>query len=416
MPAVTRSVLLARLGVRWRSAGGMILILLAGGILFAAGSRTLTVSYSPDLALFERYTNAVLTSPLFHSLPREYPAPATAIFLAPVIFPIPYALGFSLLAGAAGVALVLSSDGLGEYPGWSKRTCTYLLIGTIAVVFARYDVFPALAAVLAVEGARRERWGRAWAWAVAGGLLKLFPFLLLPGFLIAERVQTGRWPVRRLWILFAPVTLLAVGQLAVAPGSVLSSLNYQLDRGFELSSVQGSLAFLSDPLHARWVKGFGSVEVAGRNHLVISLVVAILAGAALCAIWRFARHGRLSVVAVSLGVLSVAILAEKSFAPQYLVWLAPFWAYWPLRRGWVVTALLTTLVYPVLYGEAHAWGPGFYWATSVALVRNGVLLVATLTWLLEELRLSRFRLPPANIESCVSGQLEQVQTPKPVML
>ena len=133
---------------------------------------------------------------MFHSLPREYPAPATALFLAPLALPFSYALGFALLAAAGAVALVLSSDGLAEYPGWSRRTCIYLLVGSAAVVFARYDVFPALAALLAVEAARREQWGRAWAWAVVGGLLKLFPFLLLPGFLIAERVQTGKWPLQ----------------------------------------------------------------------------------------------------------------------------------------------------------------------------------------------------------------------------
>ena len=113
----------------------------------------------------------------------------------------------------------------------------------------------------------------------------------------------------------------------------------------------------------------------------------VAAGAALLTIWAFARRGQLSVVAVSLAVLSVAVLAEKSFAPQYLVWLAPLWAYWPIRRGWLAAALLTTLVYPVLYGEAHAFGPGFFWATTVAMVRNAVLLVATVSWLVEQLRL-----------------------------
>ena len=103
-------------------------------------------------------------------MPREYPALALALFLAPLAIPLSYALGFSLLTAVAAIALVLSTDGLADYPGWSRRTCYYLLIGTAAVVFARYDLFPALAAVLAVEGGRRGQWNRAWAWAVLGGL------------------------------------------------------------------------------------------------------------------------------------------------------------------------------------------------------------------------------------------------------
>ena len=385
MPGVISARRSSRVFARWRGTSGPIGLLLVAGVVLAAGSRDLTISYSPDLALYERYARAAISWPWFHSMPREYPALALGLFVAPLAIPLSYALGFSLLTAGAGIALVLCADGLAEYPGWSRRTCYYLLMGTTAVVFARYDVFPALAAVLAVEGGRRGEWNRAWAWAVLGGLLKLFPFLLLPGFLLVERAQTGRWAPRRMLIAVVPVALVTAGQLVAAPRSIWSSLSYQLHRGFELSSLQGSVAFLSDPLHARWISGFGAVELAGPGHLAISLVVTAVAGAALLTVWRLARRGRLSVVAVSLAVLSVAVLEEKSFAPQYLVWLAPFWAYWPMRRGWVVAALLTTLIYPLLYGEAHRWGPSFYLPTSLAVVRNVVLIAATVGWLLEQL-------------------------------
>ena len=70
--------------------------------------------------------------------------------------------------------------------------------------------------------------------------MKLFPFLLLPGFLLAER-GTGRWALRRIWIAFVPVAVVTIGQLVAAPRSILSSVNFQLRRGFELSSLQGSV-------------------------------------------------------------------------------------------------------------------------------------------------------------------------------
>ena len=54
-----------------------------------------------------------------------------------------------------------------------------------------------------------------------------------------------------------------------------------------------------------------------------------------------------------------------------------------MKRGWVMTALLTTLIYPLLYGEAHRWGPNFYLPTSLAVVRNVVLITATVRWLLQ---------------------------------
>ena len=366
------------------------MLLVVAGVLFAAGSHKVTSSFSGDVSLYEHYARAALSSPLFHSMPVEYPAAALAIYLVPLTLPVPYALGFALLAAIAGIALVLSSDGLPQYPGWSRRTCYYLLIGTGAVVFARYDVFPALAAVLAVESARREKWDRAWVWAVVGGLLKLFPFLLLPGFFLIERAQTGKWAFRRVGATCVGVAIFTAAQYSVDPKSLLSPLMYQVHRGFELSSLQGSASFILDPLHAYWIGAYGSIEVVGRGAMVISALTMVVTVLAMSAVWVLARRGLLSVVAVSLAILSLAVFSEKSFAPQYLIWLAPFWAYWPIRKGWVVAALLTTFVFPVLYFQAYG-GPssGFYLPTVVAVVRNIVLVVATVQWFREQLRPQR---------------------------
>jgi hypothetical protein len=362
---------------RLRACGPALPALLAASALLAGRD------WSPDLSVYERYAREAVASGL-HSLPVEYPFSALAVFLPPLFVPLPYAAAFGLLAAAAVVALVTLSDGLPEHPGWASRTCVYLLAGTAAVVLSRYDVFPAICALLAVEGARRkDRWGRAWAWAVAGGLLKLFPWLLLPGFLLAERRQEGRWPLRRLyWLL--PIAAVAVSQQAFAPGSIWSPVGYELRRGFELSSVPGSLTFLLGLSRVRWAAGFGSVEVLGPGGPAISAVLAVAAALALLYTWRLLAKGALRVEAASLAVLSVAVLSDKAFAPQYLIWLVPLWAYWPLRRGWVAAAALTALVFPVLYAEPGVLGPGYYAATAAAALRNSVLLVATLRWLSEQ--------------------------------
>ena len=269
----------------------------------------------------------------------------------------------------------------------------YLILSVLAVVFARYDIFPALTAFLAVEGARRGKWGRAWAWAVLGGLLKLFPFLLLPGFLIVERRRTGKWPLKRLWVAIVPLAVVTVAELAVSSGgSLISPLRYEVRRGFELSSLPGSLSLLADPFHVHWVGGFGSVEIAGGGHMLIAMFITVLMGAGMLAIWLLGWRDRLSLEAVSLSILTIAVLTDKAFAPQYLIWLIPFWAYWPLRRGWVAAAALTSLVYPFLYTEAHIWGPGFYLATATASVRNVVLLVSTVGWFVARVREQHKRL------------------------
>ncbi len=73
---------------------GPITLLVVAGVLFGGASHKITDSFSSDVALYDHYANAALASPLLHSMPREYPALALAIFLAPLAVPVPYALGF----------------------------------------------------------------------------------------------------------------------------------------------------------------------------------------------------------------------------------------------------------------------------------------------------------------------------------
>jgi hypothetical protein len=370
---------LRALAERWHGVSLLVPVLVAVGI-------DSSIVFSSDTPIYHRYAHAALASPLLHSLPKEYPAAALAIYLLPLLLPIPYVVGFGLLAAVATVALVLSSDGLAAYPGWSRRATIYLLIGAGAVVMGRYDIFPALASFLAVEAARQEKWGRAWAWAVVGGFLKLFPFLLLPGFLLAEHARTGRWAFRRAAVACAPVAVIAGVQAVLSPGSLLTPLRYELDRGFELEGVAGGLTLLSDPFHVTWRFAYGGWEIFGRYNNVIAGLVLLATVVGILAMWRFASQGRLSVEATSLAVLSVAVLGDKAFSPQYIIWLAPFWAYWPLRRGWLAAGALSTLVYPFLYMEKAYFGPGYYFATTGSLVRNAVLLVATVCWVREQLQ------------------------------
>ena len=365
---------------RWRSIAILAPVLVAAGMDFA-------FSLPSDAAIYHHYINQALTSPLFHILPKEYPAGALTIFLAPLLLPPSYIAGFALLALAATMALLLCTDGLAAYPGWSRRSAIYLLVGTSGVLFSRYDIFPALATFLAVEAARRDRWGRAWGWTIIGGLLKLFPLVLLPGFLLAEHARTGRWPLRRLGAACVPFGLVAGVQSALAPGSALSSLWYEARRGFGLESLAGNVTLIADPLHVKWLFTYGSWEIVGAYHTVISLLVTVAMLGGLVAIWRFAAQGRLSVEACSLAILSVAILGDKAFSPQYLIWLVPLWAYWPMRRGWLAAAALTTLVFPFLFIiQAKLTPYGFYPAAIGSVLRNLVLIVVTARWLREQVR------------------------------
>ena len=288
-----------------------------------------------DAHFYLQFASAAFVSPLFHSLPKEYPAVSLAVYLVPLLIPLPYQLSFTLLVAVTTVALLLSSDGLDRFPGWSRRAAIYVLLGTASVEFSRYDIFPAFAAFLAVEAARKASWKRAWVWAVLGGVLKLFPFLLLPGFLLAEHARTGLWPMRRVVTTGMSLAALAGIQTLLSPQSLFSPFLYEAHRGFGLASTAGSLTLASDPFHARWLFAYEGWEIIGRYQTFISLFMIVVTISGLCIIWRVAQTGRASIEATSLAVVSVAIFGDKAFSPQYIIWIVPLWAYWPLRRGWL---------------------------------------------------------------------------------
>ena len=101
------------LAARWKSVELFVPSCIAVGIeiLHRVAEATWT------RAVYHHYANVALSSPLLHSLPKEYPAAALAIFLFPLLLPIPYLAGFIVITAVATVALLLCSDGLPAYPG-----------------------------------------------------------------------------------------------------------------------------------------------------------------------------------------------------------------------------------------------------------------------------------------------------------
>jgi len=348
-----------------------------------------------DVVLYRGWAHQLLRGDLRQGLPPEYPALATVLFLLPALVPLPYHVGFAILAGAGTIGLVLASRRLAP-SGVQVSSKLAVLVGLAAawVLLRRYDVFPTLALVLAVGSALRRQWGRAWVAAALGGALQIFPAFALPVLFVAEWRQTRRVPWRRVAVLAVATAGAALAQELVAPGTVLAPVRWQLARGFEYSSVPASLTMLLDPFHLAWREGYGTHELLGAHHALIAAVVGGAEIVGLVVVLALVARGRLDVLEGTLGVLSIAVLADRSFGPQYLLWLAPLWAAVLSRRPRpsrsvtrVVLAAfaLTTLTYPVGY-VVGVWTHLAVLDTWVALVRNSFLIAATLAWFVGRLR------------------------------
>ena len=332
-----------------------------------------------DVDLYRRYGELLIHH---KGLPTEYPAFSALLFALPLALPIGYHAAFALEMVAVLVTLALIGRRLVPERGWLARFVMYAALGTTWVIFARYDLAPALASFVAVVSARRGRFGTAWAAAAVGAALKVFPVLFLPGFFIAEWRTSGRPPWRRV-VLVAAIGGALVGiQSAVAPGTLLTPLSWEIHRGFEYSSLPGTLSLLLGAGHVHFAFAFRTIEVFGPAHAAIGAAVLVAELTAVALVWRAGWRERLGVAEVSVLVLSVVVLGGRSFAPQYLIWLAPLWALWPRHNVLVLTAVLTTLAFPearvATYLLAHS--TSFVPAAICGALRNVAFAVGTLSF------------------------------------
>jgi hypothetical protein len=340
-----------------------------------------------DLSEYARYAHAALRAPLLHRLPLEYPAPALAIFLLPLLLPLPYTWAFAVFAGIALILLVASYEGSGV-PGMdadaARRLIVYLAVGAVMVLTGRYDIFAVLPAFLAVRAAGQDRWSAAWTWSCIGFVLKLYPAILWPALLIAEWRRSGRLPVRRLlWMVSAAFVLAGLPALLNRTAS-LNALRFYIRRPTEIGSLSAGLSLLLDGHGTRWINTFHSVNVVNSVVGPISLVLEILAVVGCLWAWRAQIQGRLPFEAACLATLTVVLLGSKVLSVQYLMWLMPLWALFRMRAMWFIAALINVVTFPYsLSALTIGYVPGrtFVILLTVAyLVRNLLLLVGTAMW------------------------------------
>jgi hypothetical protein len=302
-----------------------------------------------DIAEYARYAHAALRPPLFHRLPLEYPAPALVVFILPLLLPFSYPYAFAVLAGVVLVLLVTSYEGSG-IDGMdaeaARRLIAYMAVGAVILVTGRYDIFAAAAAFWSVRAARQDRWSAAWNWSCIGFVIKLFPAIFWPALLIAEWRRRGRPPVRRLaWMAVSVAVLVGLPALFNG-GAVLNAVHYYLRRPTEIESIPAGLSMLFDWHGTALVASFHSVNVVNGASRPIALVVEILAAAGCLWVWWAQLRRRLPIEAACLASLTLVVLGGKVLSAQYVLWLMPLWALYPLRPLWIMAALANVVVFP----------------------------------------------------------------------
>lgn len=333
-----------------------------------------------------------------HRLPPEYPILALLPFSLTVIPGVDYAWAFSLgmaavfLAGWIGIARLAGRRAGVAY-------AVYVLVGGFGVFLARYDLVPALVTVAAIAAAERRRWTAAYVLLALGVLLKLYPAVLLPLFVI-QQWRTDRSASPKLAWFAVTVAAGLVISAALAGPRWLDPYRFALDRPVQVESVPGTVLWVASLLGhpAYFDHTFNSFNLTGSLAKPVTVVFsAIFVVGGLFILYRHARE-ELAPRRAALALVCLLLVTTKVFSPQYVLWVVPLVA---MELGldpiWVLICVLTTLIYPALYFltglvdqppelTTHEYSVPFL----AAIATRNVLLVAATASLL------RYRPPAAS--------------------
>lgn len=275
-----------------------------------------------------------------------------------------------LVAWFAVVLLKLAKLGQNHLTVW-EFLLVYLVLILLSrdLVLWRYDLVPAFLTLLTTWAVLRNRPLTAGVWLGLAIMVKLYPVILFPVFvvyyLIGKQIRASI-----LLAIGTGFTLLIVGipALILSDNQVFSFLTYHQLRGLQIESIGSGLLLLfhlPDLTQVNTVFNFGALHItAPGDELILNALPwlflfsfsSILGFSGL----RFWREYKLSGLVSSESLLSSLLLAllvfisiNKVFSPQYLIWLVPFvffMRFWQLALL-VAIFLLTRLVYPVFYSD-----------------------------------------------------------------
>jgi hypothetical protein len=296
----------------------------------------------------------------FHVLPREYGPLALVIFVLPALATgmlYPWLFALEMLLAVWGIALALARWGA---PGAGHAWMMYAMMGSMVTALGRFDVAPALCVVLALVALRRGRQNWAYAALALGVLLKFYPLLLLPLFLIET------WRTRRKhspWqgpALFAGATLAGEGlAAAINPSAVLEPFFFMSNRCVQVESLPSTLSYALARLTGNQVSFAYAYRAMCQTSVGVEGFAAaapLLAAASMAVVAVLFARGRIALLPAVALTLCLAVLGTRVFSPQYLLWISPLVALaWGLKAraflAWGAVCLLTTLCYPLSYGS-----------------------------------------------------------------
>ena len=381
--------------IGWLITRLLMLVILASFESFVVG----------DVYYYHRKINALFSAGLDRTL-YEYPTPVVWILWLPYGASLGNRVGYLV----AFIIFMLALDALFTYALWrsaGRRHDTAIdfwlifvpLIGPLS--YLRFDMLPAVLAGGALLAARHKPWVTG-ALTGLGAAIKLWPALLIGAFM---SYRADRRPAGIAFVVvgfgLALISLIFGGWLRL-----ISPLTWQSDRGLQIESIWATPLMLARAVKPDYwtvdMSRYQAYEIfgSGVEAWVMISNIATLFGLALIILLTIRAFRYDGSTPVAIGFVIVAIVAimtitNKTLSPQYLLWLggpmAALLAFRPqalpgeqpainrMAGQLLILALLTQLVYPLLYDsylglQGHAM---IIIATIVTAIRNLALVAFT---------------------------------------
>ena len=381
--------------IGWLITRLLMLVILASFERFVVG----------DVYYYHRKINALFSAGLDRTL-YEYPTPVVWILWLPYGASLGNRVGYLV----AFIIFMLALDALFTYALWrsaGRRHDTAIdfwlifvpLIGPLS--YLRFDMLPAVLAGGALLAARHKPWVTG-ALTGLGAAIKLWPALLIGAFM---SYRADRRPAGIAFVVvgfgLALISLIFGGWLRL-----ISPLTWQSDRGLQIESIWATPLMLARAVKPDYwtvdMSRYQAYEIfgSGVEAWVMISNIATLFGLALIILLTIRAFRYDGSTPVAIGFVIVAIVAimtitNKTLSPQYLLWLggpmAALLAFRPqalpgeqpainrMAGQLLILALLTQLVYPLLYDsylglQGHAM---IIIATIVTAIRNLALVAFT---------------------------------------
>ena len=332
----------------------------------------------------------------------EYPPLAYALFLIPRLFGANEAVYQAVYLAMVMVSVWLglrSVRRIAEIRGYNSRKACIIYALFMALMaeflFDRYDVFPVVLTILAVRFFLEEKYEYASAMVALGTLLKLYPALLLPVFIIwLLRKKEFKGLVRA---AVAFLVLMCILVPFVLLGDISQMFGYHSARPLEIESFAASILevvrLVSPGSGMEVFYSYGSDNLVGgiadsvspyMTRFMLGCIGLILLYYIIL-VWRTKEGLEHRSFNTMFLIVAAFMLFGAIFSAQYVIWLIPFVLVFLMYVGdsdkrraivyvFVIIEVLTQLNFLFNFGMR----PDDFlspWGVASVLVRNILLLV-----------------------------------------